>query len=214
MVSVAPVRPPGRDGRQLVGWVAGLDARAGGDAVAGDWNRAVDRARIAPRFAGLRCDALDVAALIAGAEVCLSYPEVDRDPLDRWVADRIALIGDAAHPVLPVGDNGASQALLDAEAIAECVTARPGDPGRALVDYQARRLPPANALLLANRERGPERLLQWGRDGVADGGAPAGGVLPSRAVIDAVMLGYQRAAGFDLGTLQALAAQPPFGAAR
>ncbi len=214
VVSVAPVRPPGRDGRQLLGWVAALDARAGGDAVAGDWNRAVDRARIAPRFEGLRCAGLDVSALIGDAEVCLSYPEVDRDPLCAWVDGRIALIGDAAHPVLPVGDNGASQALLDAEAIAECIAARPGEVPRALAEFQARRLAPANALVLANRARGPERLLQQARDRRAAAPASAGeALLPSESV-DAVMGDYRRTAGFDREALEAMAAWPSWSASR
>lgn len=208
VVSVSPVRRPGRDGRQLIGWVAALDARAGGDAVVGDWNRAVDRARIAPRFEGLRCEGLDVAAMIGAAEVCLSYPEVDRDPLDAWVDGRIALIGDAAHPVLPVGDNGASQALLDAEAIAECIAARPGQVPRALAEFQARRLAPANALVLANRERGPERLLGLARDRLVAAPAAEGGSLLPREAVDAVMGGYRRTAGFEREALEAMAARP------
>ena len=99
-------------------------------------------------------------ALIRAAEVCLSYPMADRDPIDAWVDGRIALVGDAAHPMYPIGANGSSQALLDAEAIAECIAARPRALPDALLDYQSRRLAAANAVVVANRERGPERLLQ------------------------------------------------------
>ena len=37
----------------------------------------------------------------------------DRDPLPRWSHGRVTLLGDAAHPMYPVGSNGASQAILD-----------------------------------------------------------------------------------------------------
>ena len=48
---------------------------------------------------------------------------VDRDPLERWSFGRVTLLGDAAHPMYPVGSNGASQAVLDAEALAVALAA-------------------------------------------------------------------------------------------
>ena len=47
---------------------------------------------------------------------------VDRDPLDHWgVGRRMTLLGDAAHPMYPVGSNGASQAILDARVLTGCL---------------------------------------------------------------------------------------------
>ena len=43
----------------------------------------------------------------------------DRDPLPRWSHGRVTLLGDAAHPMYPVGSNGASQAILDARCLAD-----------------------------------------------------------------------------------------------
>ena len=44
---------------------------------------------------------------------------VDRDPLPRWTHGRVTLLGDAAHPMYPIGSNGASQSILDARALAD-----------------------------------------------------------------------------------------------
>ena len=43
---------------------------------------------------------------------------VDRDPVPRWTFGRSTLLGDAAHPMYPIGSNGASQAILDARVLA------------------------------------------------------------------------------------------------
>ena len=45
----------------------------------------------------------------------------DRDPVDQWSFGRVSLLGDAAHPMLPFGSNGAGQAILDVEALGEAL---------------------------------------------------------------------------------------------
>ncbi len=54
---------------------------------------------------------------------------VDQDPLPRWSFGRVTLLGDAAHPMVPRGSNGAGQAILDARCLADALAAR-GDPAR------------------------------------------------------------------------------------
>jgi len=203
-----PVRAPRRDGLQLINWVAERGERFGEARTIGDWNRPADPAAVAPMFEDYRFDFADVPALVRAAEVCLAYPMVDRDPIDAWVDGRVALVGDAAHPMYPIGANGSSQALLDAEAIAECIAAQPGDLPAALQAYQARRLERANAVVLANRARGPEKLLQIADEKLAAGGLPAGAPLLSADEIDAVTLGYRRTAGFEREALEAMAGRP------
>ncbi|RDV08706.1 FAD-binding protein [Arthrobacter sp. RT-1] len=44
----------------------------------------------------------------------IRWPMYDRDPIENWVAGRMALIGDAAHPMLQYLAQGACQALEDA----------------------------------------------------------------------------------------------------
>jgi 2-polyprenyl-6-methoxyphenol hydroxylase-like FAD-dependent oxidoreductase len=66
--------------------------------------------------------------LLAHTEKVLRTPIYDRDPVTRWHTDRIALIGDAAHPMQPTTGQGAGQALLDALALAtELARARGSD---------------------------------------------------------------------------------------
>ena len=65
-----------------------------------------------------RLDFVDPLALIRASGTFYEYPMCDRDPLPRWSFGRATLLGDAAHPMYPVGSNGASQAVLDARALA------------------------------------------------------------------------------------------------
>ncbi|GLZ42038.1 FAD-dependent monooxygenase [Actinokineospora sp. NBRC 105648] len=81
-----------------------------------------------PSAAGLRSAlagaAEPVARVIASTppESLLRTPIHDRDPLTDWHTGRVALLGDAAHPMQPTTGQGAGQALLDALALAEALT--------------------------------------------------------------------------------------------
>lgn len=161
-----PLAPPDENGRQLINWVAELPARE--MLRREDWNRPGDLADFAPAFAPWTFDWLDVPALIAGAEAVYEFPMVDRDPLPRWSHGRITLLGDAAHPMYPVGSNGASQAILDAEALARALAASP-DPETALAAYEAERLPATAAIVRANRGNGPEQCMQLAEERAPDG---------------------------------------------
>ena len=57
-----------------------------------------------------------------------------------WSCGRVTLLGDAAHPMYPVGSNGASQAILDARASPTRWRAAE-HPRQALVAYEQKRLP-------------------------------------------------------------------------
>jgi 2-polyprenyl-6-methoxyphenol hydroxylase-like FAD-dependent oxidoreductase len=84
---------------------------------------------------------------------------VDQDPLDRWSFGRVTLLGDAAHPMVPRGSNGAGQAMLDAKAFAECITAS-ADPVAALARYDDLRRPPTSQVVLTNRTNPPDAILR------------------------------------------------------
>ncbi|NGO75058.1 flavin-dependent oxidoreductase [Streptomyces sp. YC504] len=150
-------RSAGIRGRALVNWVA--EVRLGGPGrPAADWDRAGQLSDVLPHFADWRLGWLDVPALLEATGRILEYPMVDRDPLPWWGRGRVTLLGDAAHPMYPIGSNGASQSVLDARALARHLATAPG-PEQALKAYEAERRPVTNALVLAHRAMPADRLL-------------------------------------------------------
>ncbi len=144
-------------GRALTNWVAEVKV-PGGSATAADWNRRGRLEDVLPWFADWEFGWLDVPALIAGAPRILEYPMVDRDPLPSWGAGRVTLLGDAAHPMYPIGANGGSQAILDARVLAWSL-ARADNPADGLAADEAARRETVNAIVLANRDMPADRLL-------------------------------------------------------
>lgn len=79
----------------------------------------------------------------------------DREPLARWTTGRLALMGDAAHPMLPHLGQGANQSIEDAAALATVlggVTARTAP--EALTAYERLRLPRTSAVQRGARDNG------------------------------------------------------------
>lgn len=143
-------------GRQLINWVAEIETP---HHLARDWNRRGNIDDFIGAFAEWHFDWLDVPALIRNAETILEFPMVDQEPLERWTFGRATLLGDAAHPMYPRGSNGAGQAILDAQVLAEEL-ARGGDPVKALEAYEQRRRPATSAVVLANRTNPPDAVLR------------------------------------------------------
>ncbi|CAL9624750.1 Kynurenine 3-monooxygenase (plasmid) [Streptomyces sp. enrichment culture] len=77
----------------------------------------------------------------------------DRDPAERWVDDRVALLGDAAHPMVPALGQGANLALEDSAVLADAL-ASPAGVGEALAAYARERVDRAAAVVLASRRQG------------------------------------------------------------
>ena len=147
------------DGRVMLNWITEL-GQDGDGPPREEWNRKVDKTRFAHAFESWRFDWLDVPALIeAGAEV-FEFPKVDRDPIDRWTFGRVSLLGDAAHPMHPVGSQAGSQAVVDARSLAAHLAACPDDPREGLLRYEAERLPPMREIALENRTLGPEVVME------------------------------------------------------
>jgi 2-polyprenyl-6-methoxyphenol hydroxylase-like FAD-dependent oxidoreductase len=101
---------------------------------------------------------VDVIAMIKQTLAFWEYPMCDRDPLPRWTHGRVTLMGDAAHPMYPVGSNGASQAILDARSLADAL-AQAEHPRHGLAVYEADRLPKTAEISTLNRLGGPERVI-------------------------------------------------------
>jgi 2-polyprenyl-6-methoxyphenol hydroxylase-like FAD-dependent oxidoreductase len=94
------------------------------------------------------------------------WPMLDRPPIPGWAYGRLALLGDAAHPMLQYLAQGACQALEDSDALAGALAAA-GNAGRApaegLAAYAARRAPRAMRVQRTARTWGEI----WHVDGVA-----------------------------------------------
>ncbi|MEP7083980.1 MAG: FAD-dependent monooxygenase, partial [Betaproteobacteria bacterium] len=138
---------------------------------------------------------LDIPALIAGAERVYEFPMVDRDPLPRWSFGRTTLLGDAAHPMYPIGSNGASQAILDAEALALALQ-QEDDVGVAIERYEATRRPATSAIVHSNRQMGPERVMQIVEERAPNGFDRLDDVISHTELTD-IAAQYKRIAGFD-----------------
>jgi 2-polyprenyl-6-methoxyphenol hydroxylase-like FAD-dependent oxidoreductase len=196
-----PITPAGADGRATVNWIAERRFAADRPWRREDWNRPGDLAEFLPAFAGWRFPWLDVPALVQGAAAVYEYPMVDREPLPRWTFGRTTLLGDAAHPMYPIGSNGASQAILDARALAASVM-RLGPTPEALAAYEAERRPKTSAIVLANRRNGPEQVMQIVEERAPDGFADLDAVV-SRDELEGIAATYKRLAGFDPAILNA-----------
>ena len=189
-------------GRSLINWVAEL--RVGGDEapIPRDWNRRADKEQFAPAFKNWGFDWLDIPALIEGAETVYEFPMVDRDPVPRWSHGRVTLLGDAAHPMYPIGSNGASQGILDAAALAEALGNEP-DPVAALKTYEAARLEPTARLVRTNRQQGPEVVMQLAEERAPEGFKDAASVFTPNE-LEEIAGRYKAIAGFDRERLNSL----------
>lgn len=123
-----------------------------------DWSRPGDRAELARHLERFAPGHVDIAGLVEATPEFWEYPMCDRDPLPGWSFDRVTLLGDAAHPMYPVGSNGATQAIVDARCLADFL-ASSADVHRALAAYERERLQPMAQLVLANRKGGPEAVI-------------------------------------------------------
>jgi 5-methylphenazine-1-carboxylate 1-monooxygenase len=191
-------------GDAVLNWIAERKFRPDHQWRREDWNLPGDLTDFLPAFAGWRFDWLDVPGLIRAAECCYEYPMVDRDPLERWTFGPATLLGDAAHPMYPIGSNGASQAILDARVLAREIRAH-GSTDAALRAYEAERRPATASIVLANRRNGPEQVMQLVEERAPNGFARIGDVLSVQELEDAAA-GYKRIAGFDK---DALNSRPP-----
>lgn len=145
-----------RRGGQLINWVVELNAERPQER---DWSRTGLLSDFLPVFENWVFDWLDVPALLRGSALVLEFPMVDQDPLDSWTLGRTALLGDAAHPMVPRGSNGAGQAIVDCAVLAACL-ARHGLSESALRDYESQRLPITRDIILANRSQPPDAILR------------------------------------------------------
>jgi 2-polyprenyl-6-methoxyphenol hydroxylase-like FAD-dependent oxidoreductase len=190
---ISPVHE--RTGKQRINWIADLKVGDDGNIPVRDWNRRADKQKLLDAFSNWKFRWLDIPGLIQGAESIFEFPMSDRDPLPRWTFGRITLLGDAAHPMYPIGSNGASQAILDAESLTRSLQDI-NDPEAALKAYESVRLPATSAIVLQNRQMGPEQVMQLAEERAPEGFKDIEKVIP-RQELEAIAARYKQIAGFD-----------------
>ncbi|PSR82775.1 monooxygenase [Coniella lustricola] len=204
--------------KSLVNWIAELRVRKEGDPdltpPPTDWTRPVDKSTFQGPFAGWTCGGLRMMEdLIEPTEQVFEFPMCDRDPVDRWSFGRMTLLGDAAHAMYPIGSNGASQAIIDAETLANCISEGLNDLPAALKKYETIRLPATAKIVMANRANGPDHVLQLAEERAPDGFKNIYDVVPKEE-LEAVGATYKALAGFDKDNVNKKAKETEHMAAR
>ena len=196
---ISPADP--HTGLATINWVAEITVDNSKGWGHSDWNRKVRLSDFVGHFADWNYGWLDVPAMLRGALEIFEYPMIDRDPVPTWVDGAVALLGDAAHVMYPVGSNGASQAIVDARVLGAALLQH-GVLPQALRAYDDKLCADISALVLRNRSAGPFALL-----GLVD--ERSGGVFDDinqvipLAEREAFMARYKAAAGIAIDTLNA-----------
>jgi len=164
-----------------------------------DWNQRVEKEEVLATFGGWRFPWLDLPALIEQSPDIYEFPLVDRDPVAAWSFGRVTLLGDAAHPMQPIGGQAGTQAILDARALTRALVDT-DDAVAALGLYDAERRPTMNDIILRNRNFGPEAAMQLAEERAPNGFARVDDVI-SRQELDAIVASFAKAAGLDVETV-------------
>ena len=188
-----PIGPGKAADTRLLNWVVYTRLDDAGPTPPGrqDWSREAARADILPHVANFHLPFIEPAALIMASPIASAYPMCDRDPLPAWTQGRVTLLGDAAHPMYPVGSNGASQAILDARCLADLLTCMAVP--EALSAYDAERRPKTTAIVNANRLGGPERIIDFVGDRAPHGFDDIANVA-TQAELGAILAGHSQVA--------------------
>jgi 5-methylphenazine-1-carboxylate 1-monooxygenase len=194
-------KQPDANGKHQINWVAERHMPPTYQWRREDYNRAAKLEEFLPWFKDWKFDWLDVPGLIRNCPRAYEYPLVDRDPIPQWTFGRVTLMGDAAHPMYPIGSNGASQAILDARVLTREILAQ--GPTRAALDgYETERRPATADLVMLNRRNGPEQVMQLVEERAPDGYKDVTDVLSLQELQD-IAANYKRVAGFQVEGLNA-----------
>ena len=192
---IYPIAEGSRPNHRLTNWAVLVKIAEPGVAPRKeDWSRLGRLEELMPHVQRFRIPYVDAKALIEASPEFWEYPLCDRDPLPRWSHGRVTLLGDAAHPMYPVGSNGASQAILDARCLADRVVGAE-HPWHALWTYEQERLPMTAQVVRMNRKGGPEGVIDAVEERAPDGFSNVDDVLPFEQR-KAIVRGYASTAGF------------------
>jgi 2-polyprenyl-6-methoxyphenol hydroxylase-like FAD-dependent oxidoreductase len=197
-LALYPIAPGSRPDTRLTNWAIAIRVADGAitPPPVDSWSRLGRMDEVVPYASRFVAPGVDVEALVRATPVCYEYPMCDRDPLPRWSFGRVTLMGDAAHPMYPVGSNGAAQAILDARGLADNLQ-KADNQMHALHLYEEDRLAKTAEIVRLNRKGGPERVIDE-----VEKRAPAGFEYVDRVLSrderEAIVKGYAGKAGFTL----------------
>ena len=114
----------------------------------GSWLREswIDRGEVADALAAFQGWHDQVLSIIGAADETYKWALFDRSPLPHWSVDRVTLLGDSCHPMLPFMGQGAAQAIEDAATLKGCLLKSRDNVPAALRHYEQLRLPRASRL--------------------------------------------------------------------
>jgi 5-methylphenazine-1-carboxylate 1-monooxygenase len=190
-----PIGEGSRPDKRLTNWA--VVAKVGDESVPppkDDWSKPGRCEDLIPHVQRFLIPYVDALRLIEATPEFWEYPMCDRDPLPRWSHGRVTLLGDAAHPMYPVGSNGASQAILDARCLADKLKSAE-HPVAGLWAYEQERLPPTAQIVRMNRKGGPEGVIDVVEELAPDGFTNIDDVL-SFEDRKAIVRGYASTAGY------------------
>jgi 2-polyprenyl-6-methoxyphenol hydroxylase-like FAD-dependent oxidoreductase len=189
------------EGRRIINWVARYYAAPSGSELRReDWNRRGELSQVLPHYTSWRFDWLDIPTMMQATDAIYEFPMVDRDPLDRWTFGGVTLMGDAAHPMYPLGSNGAGQAILDAQGLAKALAECAGDARAGLRRYEGERRPMSSEVVLAARRGGPESVIRLVEERAPEGFDDLSSVITHEEMAG-ISENYKRTSGFDLASV-------------
>lgn len=189
-----------RAGRCEINWLGEKTIPPETPMVREEYNRRAELNEILPFFENWKFDWLDIPAVMRACKELYVFPKVDRDPVPRWSFGRVTLLGDAAHPMHPAGSNGATQAIIDAPALARALLTN-DDGAAALAAYEASRRPEVSQLVMVNRDKmGPETAMILAEERAPEGFTNVLDVLTQQE-LEEFSSRYRKLAGFDMAAL-------------
>lgn len=194
---IYPISLPDENGLVQINWVANLKEKEGEKLTIRDWNREVGKEKLLELYQSWNFPWLNVPEMIRQTEAIYEFPMSDRNPLPGWTFGRVTLLGDAAHPMYPIGSNGASQAILDADAL-ELALRENRSWKEAMKQYDTERVPATAQIVLQNRQKGPDFIMDLMEDRFPNGFEE--NQIPHQELAE-IMLKYKEIAGFDIQTL-------------
>ena len=186
------------DGKAVINWLA-YTQTASDTPPLEYWDTAADKSMFIDRFDGWEYPWFNIRDMIARTERILQFPNIDRDPIPRWSFGRVTLVGDAAHPMQPIGGQAGSQAVVDGRVLAASLLAKL-DPLDAVKSYESQRIAAMNAMILRNRNFGPEIVMQLAEERAPNGFARISDVL-TQEELESTSRSFKESAGFDVNTV-------------